>query len=45
MHFLAEYFPLILFFAAFKLSDIYTATAVAIVASVVQIRLISPLSS
>jgi len=37
MHFLAEYFPLILFFAAFKLSDIYTATAVAIVASVVQI--------
>jgi intracellular septation protein len=37
MHFLAEYFPLILFFAAFKLSDIYTATAVAIVASVAQI--------
>jgi intracellular septation protein len=37
MHFLAEYFPLILFFVAFKLADIYTATAVAIVASVVQI--------
>jgi intracellular septation protein len=37
MHFLAEYFPLILFFAAFKLSGIYTATAVAIVASVIQI--------
>src|SRR5215475_8907372 len=37
MHFLAEYFPLLLFFAAFKLWDIYTATAVAMVASVVQI--------
>ena len=37
MHFLAEYFPLILFFAAFKLADIYTATAVAIVASIAQI--------
>ena len=37
MHFLAEYFPLILFFVAFKLSDIYTATAVAIVASIAQI--------
>jgi len=37
MHFLAEYFPLLLFFAAFKLADIYTATAVAIVASIVQI--------
>ncbi len=37
MHFLAEYFPLLLFFAAFKLADIYTATAVAIVASIAQI--------
>ncbi len=37
MHFLAEYFPLILFFVAFKLADIYTATAVAIVASIAQI--------
>jgi intracellular septation protein len=37
MHFLADYFPLLLFFAAFKLSGIYTATAVAIAASVVQI--------
>src|SRR5260370_20246142 len=45
MHFLADYFPLILFFAAFKLAGIYgapadaiyVATAVAIAASVVQI--------
>ena len=37
MQFLADYFPLLLFFAAFKLWDIYVATAVAIVASVVQI--------
>jgi len=37
MHFLAEYFPLILFFVAFKLADIYVATAVAIAASVAQI--------
>jgi intracellular septation protein len=37
MQFLAEYFPLILFFVAFKLADIYTATAVAIVASIAQI--------
>src|ERR1700682_162177 len=37
MHFLADYFPLILFFVAFKLSGIYVATAVAIAASVVQI--------
>jgi intracellular septation protein A len=31
MHFLADYFPLLLFFVAFKLWGIYTATAVAIV--------------
>src|SRR6202162_2095747 len=37
MHFLADYFPLLLFFVAFKLWGIFTATAVAIVASVVQI--------
>ncbi|HEX8010116.1 MAG TPA: septation protein A [Casimicrobiaceae bacterium] len=37
MQILADYFPLLLFFAAFKLWDIYVATAVAIVASVVQI--------
>ena len=29
MQFLADYFPLLLFFAAFKLWDIYVATAVA----------------
>ncbi|TEA78552.1 septation protein A [Allopusillimonas ginsengisoli] len=34
--FLFDLFPLLLFFAAFKFSDIYTATAVAIVAAVVQ---------
>ena len=37
MQFLIDYFPLLLFFAAFKLWDIYVATAVAIVASVAQI--------
>ena len=37
MQFLADYFPLLLFFAAFKLWDIYVATAVAIAASVAQI--------
>jgi len=37
MQFIADYFPLLLFFVAFKLWDIYVATAVAIVASVVQI--------
>jgi intracellular septation protein len=37
MQFLADYFPLLLFFAAFKLWDIYVATGVAIVASVAQI--------
>ena len=37
MHVLADYFPLLLFFVAFKLWGIYTATAVAIVASGLQI--------
>jgi intracellular septation protein len=37
MQLLADYFPLLLFFIAFKLADIYVATAVAIVASIVQI--------
>jgi intracellular septation protein len=37
MQFLSDYFPLILFFAAFKLWGIFTATAVAIAASIVQI--------
>jgi intracellular septation protein len=37
MQFLVDYFPLLLFFAAFKLWDIYVATGVAIVASVGQI--------
>ena len=37
MQFLADYFPLLLFFAAFELWDIYVATAVAIVASLAQI--------
>jgi intracellular septation protein len=37
MQFLADYFPLILFFVAFKLQGIFVATAVAIAASVVQI--------
>jgi intracellular septation protein len=37
MQFLADYFPLILFFVAFKLQGIFVATAVAIAASLVQI--------
>lgn len=37
MKFLYDLFPLLLFFAAFKLYDIYAATAVAIVASFVQV--------
>ena len=37
MQLLADYFPLLLFFVAFKLADIYVATAVAIAASVAQI--------
>jgi intracellular septation protein len=37
MQFILEYAPLILFFAAYKLKDIYFATGVAIVASVVAI--------
>jgi intracellular septation protein len=37
MQFIADYFPLILFFVAFKLAGIYVATGVAIAASVVQI--------
>jgi intracellular septation protein len=37
MQLLADYFPLLLFFVAFKWQGIYFATAVAIVASVLQI--------
>jgi intracellular septation protein len=37
MKFLFDLFPLLLFFAAFKLYDIYVATAVAIAASFVQV--------
>jgi intracellular septation protein len=37
MQFLADYFPLVLFFIAFKWQGIYAATAVAIAASIVQI--------
>jgi len=37
MQLLADYFPLILFFVAFKWQGIYAATAVAIVASILQI--------
>jgi intracellular septation protein len=39
MKFLYDLFPLLLFFAAFKFYDIYVATAVAIVASFVQVGL------
>ncbi len=37
MKLLIDFFPIILFFVAFKAWGIYTATAVAIVATVVQI--------
>ena len=37
MHFLADYFPLLLFFVAFKIWGIYVATGVAIAASIAQI--------
>ena len=37
MQLLADYFPLLLFFLAYQVADIYVATAVAIVASVAQI--------
>ena len=37
MQLLADYFPLLLFFIAFKLQGIYMATGVAIVASIAQI--------
>ena len=37
MKFLFDFFPVILFFVAYKFAGIYTATAVAIVASVAQI--------
>ena len=36
MKMLFDLFPVLLFFAAYKFYDIYTATAVAIVASIVQ---------
>ncbi len=41
MKFLFDLFPVILFFVAFKLADIYVATAVAIVASFVQIGVLA----
>ena len=37
MKFLFDLFPVILFFAAFKLADIYVATAVAIATTFVQV--------
>ena len=37
MQFIADFFPLILFFVAFKWQGIFFATAVAIAASIVQI--------
>lgn len=37
MKFLADFFPVLLFFVAYKLYDIYVATAVAIAASLIQV--------
>lgn len=39
MKLLFDFFPLLLFFAAFKILDLYAATAVAIIASFVQVGL------
>jgi intracellular septation protein len=39
MKFLYDFFPIVLFFVAFKLYGIYTATAVAIAASVLQVAI------
>lgn len=39
MKLLADFFPIILFFVAYKLYDIYVATTVAIAASVIQVAL------
>ena len=39
MKLLIDFFPLLVFFVAFKLFDIYTATAAAIVATVIQISM------
>ncbi len=39
MKFLFDFFPVLLFFVAFKLYDIFTATAVAIAASFIQVGL------
>jgi len=41
MKFLFDFLPVILFFAAFKLADIYVATAVAIAATFVQIGVLA----
>jgi intracellular septation protein len=40
MKFLFDFFPIILFFAAYKLFDIYVATAVAIAASFIQVGIV-----
>ena len=37
MKFLADFFPILLFFAAYQLYDIYVATAVAIASSALQV--------
>jgi intracellular septation protein len=37
MKFLFDLFPVILFFVAFKFADIYTATIVAMIATIAQI--------
>ncbi len=39
MKLLADFFPILLFFVAYKLYDIYTATAVAIAASMLQVTI------
>jgi len=40
MKFLFEFFPILLFFAAYKLGDIYIATTIAIAASFIQVLVI-----
>ena len=42
MKFLFDFFPILLFFIAYKVFDIYVATAVTIVASLVQVVAVHP---
>ena len=40
MKFLIDFFPILLFFVAYKMADVYTATAILMLATVIQSLLI-----